>query len=314
MKALLVVVVAAALLGAVVASEVDLEVDVDAEGGRPSKAGSKLVRPMVDMKLLRSSPNVVIVKKGDPRARPPVTPATERPTFQKAPRVPKKPPTSPASQPPAGQPSTGPAINVGSAAPMLKAAAPAYSSAACTAQRGSCTTSCPNGNVVRGICPGPASVTCCVPRASQTCLSNFNAATFAARALAYQQAYRSHGVVYGQSSRQFGASPPVRYADCTSFITSVLDSLGWNCLFAAGRYTGYMNPIMQSRGGFHSTPKTGDLVAWSGHSGIVVQVCAGGAVRMVAMGTHGCADTGCIALSRLPGWGAGTFLGFWTPQ
>jgi len=265
------------------------------------------------MKLKRSHNHVVIVPKGDPRAYPPTSlPVSPYPMLQKAPRVPKKPaqplfPTSPA---------TAPSVNVGA---VLKAGAPAYSSAACSARSGSCVAQSTCGKqVVHGICPGPANIICCVPNSPPppvaNCLSNFNGATLASRALAYQQAYRSHGVTYSQPSRQFGASPPVQRADCSSFVNSVLDSLGWDCLFKSGQYTGAMNPIMVQRGGFHQVPKLGDIVMWSSHTGIIVQVCSGGLARMVAMGSHGAGDTGCISVNSMKGWGSGTWNGFWTPR
>jgi hypothetical protein len=239
--------------------------------------------------------------------------------LQKAPHVPKK-PTQPV-QPPTNSGSGSPSVNVGAAAPaILRSAAPQYSSAACTNQKGSCVAQSTCGNeVVHGICPGPSNIICCVmalptpPPTGGNCLSNFNPATFAARALAYQQAYRANGVVYSQPQRQFGASPPVKYADCSAFVTSVLDSLDWDCLFANGRYTGAMIPIMTQRGGFHQTPNVGDIVMWSSHTGIVVQT-SGTQVRMVAMGSHGAGDTGLTSPSNIPSWGSGNFLGYWTPN
>jgi len=320
--------------------ETETETEVEAEKRKkkrsPVRGATKLHRPRIDMSLLRPTANIVYVPKGDPRARAPTfshphsdhhragpakaaaaKPKAKAPKLvsQKAPRngKPTKPTTAPVNPTPA-KPS---GIPVG-AAPVLKAGAPTYASAACTAQKGSCisTTSC-SGNVVHGICPGPASIACCVPKSAPpaaTCLSNFNAASFASKATAMQLSYRNNGVVYSQSSRQFGSPPAVKYADCSSFVTSVLDAMGWDCLFASGRYTAAMIPIMQSRGGFHSTPKQGDIVMWTSHTGIVTEACAGGNVRMVAMGTHGCADTGCITLSSLPEWGSGSYLGFWTPH
>jgi len=205
-----------------------------------------------------------------------------------------------------------------------------YTSTQCAAISGSCkdTSTC-LGTVVKGLCPGGNNIACCTetdavsgvfrkPPVAQggNCLANFNGAALATRALAWQDAYRKNGVRYDQVRRQFGASPPVTYADCSSFVTSVLDSLGWNCLFAVGRTTAAMIPQMKVRGGFHTAPKTGDIAMWSSHTGVVVQgatECANSGVRMVAMGDHGAADTGCITVDALKGWGSGTFLGFWTP-
>jgi len=295
-----VLVVVALLCCALVAAE-----DKPKPAKRLGTKDLKMVFPKVDTKLIRSSPNVVIVPKGDPRAYGP-----GRLMFQKAPKP---------AHPNHGQPSipvtppTNPGVQVGAA---LKSGSPQYSSAQCTAQKGQCIaeSSCHTGNVISGICPGPAGIKCCAPKPNTSCLSNFNGATLAARALQYQQSYRAHGVVYSQPNRQFGPSPPVRYADCSAFVTSILDSLQWDCLFQNGRYTGAMIPIMRQRGGFHPTPKLGDIVMWTDHTGIVAGNCPSGQVRMVAMGNSGARDTSCISLNSLPAWGSGSFLGFWTPH
>jgi len=270
----------------------------------------KMVFPKVDTKLLRSSPNVVIVPKGDPRAYGPGKSVAPKPMLsQKAPKPKHNPPTP--SKPVTPSKTAPPVIVVSSGAPSAQ-------SSACSNQKGTCmpVTSCTTGYTISGICPGAANIKCCAPKPAPagSCLSNFNGANLAARALQYQTAYAAHGVHYSQPSRQFGASPPVQYADCSSFVTSVLDSLGWDCLFANGRYTGAMIPIMQSRGGFHSTPKLGDIVMWTEHTGIIVGNCPAGQARMVAMGLSGARDTNCISITSLHGWGSGTFLGFWTPN
>jgi len=210
-----------------------------------------------------------------------------------------------------------------------------YTSTACAAIKGSCqdVSTC-LGSVVHGLCPGGNNIACCTNRLSKdgsliasaaaklrapkrlqggNCLANFNGPALAKRATEYQLKYRADGVRYDQAKRQFGPSPPVAFADCSSFVTSVLDSLSWDCLFAAGRNTAAMIPQMRVRGGFHSKPKLGDVVMWTAHTGIVTEVCAGDDVRMVAMGLHGAEDTGCTSLVKLRTWGSGTFLGFWTP-
>ncbi len=50
----------------------------------------------------------------------------------------------------------------------------------------------------------------------------------------YQATYKSRGVRYSQPNRQFGIN--AKYADCSSFVTSILTDIGMNCLFDAGRY------------------------------------------------------------------------------
>ncbi len=49
----------------------------------------------------------------------------------------------------------------------------------------------------------------------------------------YQATYKSRGVRYSQPRREFGIN--AKYADCSSFVTSILNDVGMNCLFAAGR-------------------------------------------------------------------------------
>jgi len=144
------------------------------------------------------------------------------------------------------------------------------------------------------------------------CLATFNGQRLATTASQWQQHYKSGGVIYSQGHRQFGYN--ARYADCSSFVTSVLDSLGWDCLFQNGRNTAAMIPLMRARGGFHQSPSVGDVVMWGGHTGIVTKVCPNGQAEMVAMGLHGCADTGCISIGAMQGWGSGGWLGFWTPR
>jgi len=208
------------------------------------------------------------------------------------------------------------------ARPILRSTAGGQQSAACTGRKGVCKSSgsC-TGSVVRGLCPGPADWTCCVPKgtvtpppptSSDACLRTFNGATLASRAIQYQQHYASRGVKYSQASRQFGYD--VTYADCTSFGYSVMEAAGYGCLFTNARYTAAMKPLMSARGGFHQVPKTGDIAMWGGHFGIVVQACAGGKVDMVAMGNSGCRRTGCITVGSLQAWGSGGWLGFWTPR
>jgi len=96
-----------------------------------------------------------------------------------------------------------------------------------------------------------------------------------------------------------------------------MDAAGYGCVFANGRYTAAMKPIIAKRGGFSQSAKTGDVIMWGGHFGIVVkgnEVCGAGQASMVAMGTHGCKESGCLSNSALNHWGSGGFLGYWTPR
>jgi len=144
------------------------------------------------------------------------------------------------------------------------------------------------------------------------CLAGFNGAKLASTASSWQQHYAANKVTYSQPLRQYGYN--AKKADCSSFVTSVLESIGYDCLFADGRNTGAMKPKMVARGGFHQVPKLGDIVMWGGHTGIVVQICAGGKAAMVAMGNSGCRNTGCITVASMKQWGSGGWLGFWTPR
>jgi len=144
------------------------------------------------------------------------------------------------------------------------------------------------------------------------CLANFNGAAFATVASTYQRNYKAHGTIYSQAKRQFGLN--VQYSDCSSFVSSVMTAAGYGCLFVGSKAnTAAMVPEERARGGFHSVPRVGDLVMWTSHTGIVTAV-GNGVATMVAMGVHGCANTGMIALSKIPGWGSGSFLGYWTPR
>jgi len=132
-----------------------------------------------------------------------------------------------------------------------------------------------------------------------------------------QKQYFAAGVQYSQPQRQFGLpSNGVRYADCTSFGYSALNIAGYGCLFAnpSQRNTFAMEPIMKVRGGFHWTPKVGDIVLWTDHFGVVVGLCSTGVIDFVAMGLSGAAYGSCLSVEQLRPWGSGTLLGFWTPQ
>jgi len=145
-----------------------------------------------------------------------------------------------------------------------------------------------------------------------SCLAKYNGAAVAAKASAYQANYKSRGVIYSQPRRQFGIG--AKYADCSSFVTSILQDTGFDCLFAAGRYTAYMNQQIAKRGGWKQTAVVGDIVMWGSHTGLIVKVCGGGRYTMVAMGLHGAGLASCLTVSQLKSWGSGGWKGFWTPR
>jgi hypothetical protein len=144
------------------------------------------------------------------------------------------------------------------------------------------------------------------------CLANYDGAKVLAKALAYQSAYQSRNTRYSQPNRQFGIT--AKFADCSSYVTSILADTGYNCLFAAGRYTAFMNQEIRKRGGYSTTARAGDIVMWGGHTGIVTKDCGGGRYQMTAMGNSGARISPCSTLQQLNAWGSGGILGFWHPR
>jgi len=125
MAVMKVALIALMLAAVVVANSVDADVEVDEEG-RPRK-GRKLVSPRVlKGKAMMKKTDIVIVPKGDPRARGPTSQATS--------------------------------------GPILKAGASFTTSAACAAKNGQCleTSACSarQGTLFRGVCPGVS--VCCI--------------------------------------------------------------------------------------------------------------------------------------------------------
>ena len=150
------------------------------------------------------------------------------------------------------------------------------------------------------------------PASAGACLANYNGAAVAAKGTQYQTAYKARGTKYSQPNRQFGIN--AKFADCSSFVTSILADTGFNCLFAAGRYTAYMNEQIRARGGYKQTAKVGDLVMWGSHTGLIVKQCTATTWSMVAMGNSGAGRAECKTVDGLKGWGSGGWLGFWTPR
>ena len=139
--AVLKVLVLAAVLCVAVAHASDVSVDADAEMDARPRKGKKLVSPRVlKGKALMAKKNVVIVPKGDPRARAPEAFPTAAPT----------------------SPATG----------VVLKSSTFTTSAACAAKPGRCVTtaSCTElkGVVFRGVCPGVS--VCCtqIPAAATT--------------------------------------------------------------------------------------------------------------------------------------------------
>jgi hypothetical protein len=144
------------------------------------------------------------------------------------------------------------------------------------------------------------------------CLKNYNGAAVAARAKLYQTTYVAQRTAYVYSGRQYGIT--AKKADCSSFVTSILNDMGYLCLFAKVRDTAYMNQQIRARGGYKQTAVLGDIVMWGHHTGLVVHICGAGSYKMAAMGTSGARLTPCLTVNQLKVWGSGGWLGFWTPH
>lgn len=157
-----------------------------------------------------------------------------------------------------------------------------------------------------------------VQGAGDACLAGWNSAkanALGAAAAKMQASYKAQGIKYSQAQRSFGPRPSTKKSDCSGFVTSVLDSVGANCLFSSGRNTASMKPLMNARGGYHQVPLKGDIVMWGGHTGIITnKVCPKNTAELVAMGNSGCSATGCITVAAMKKWGSGGWLGFWTPK
>jgi len=152
---------------------------------------------------------------------------------------------------------------------------------------------------------------------TSACLKSFQAAKTAAAALTFRASYAANNVRYSQPNRSFGLVPGTKKADCSSFVTSVLESVGYNCLWsnAEARNTQRMNKDIRARGGYKTTAKPGDLVMWSGHTGLISpKSCPKNTYELVAMGLHGAKASGCLTVEKMKKWGSGTWLGFWTPR
>jgi len=251
--------------------------DTEAEADKPSgkaRAGRKLVAARQVGKSYGNQ-KVVIVPKGDPRAHGPAAPAPK--------------PKAPAE----------PRIIV--EAEAIQSVIPEPVPTPLTAEQKKIIAALPRPILKSG-----------APSNAGACLANYNGETVAAKAASYQSTYKAHGVTYSQPSRQFGLT--ATKSDCSSFVTSILVDTGYNCLFAAGRYTAYMNARIKERGGYKQTAKVGDIVMWGSHTGLIVKVCSATTYSMVAMGNSGAGRAECKTVATLKTWGSGGWLGFWTPR
>jgi type II secretory pathway pseudopilin PulG len=140
-----------------------------------------------------------------------------------------------------------------------------------------------------------------------------------AAALMVIENYRANGTKYSQVSRQFGCD--VKYADCSSTLITILKQAGQESIFK-GTYTAAMRDEIAAKSNnnsfrFHD-PLAGDIMMWGGHVALVTAVLDG-KVYFATMGRSGAAigsvklDSSCSLLTESK-WGAGGFIGFWTPD
>jgi len=150
MKAVLVAVVMCLLVSSALA--VDVESGEDRPRKNKAKTAPKLVAPTVYEKdYFMPKHRVIIVPKGDPRARAPAGEIAPKHHHHHHHNHHHNAAAAAAHFAPAS--ATSPAVHV------LKAGA--VTSSACAKIGGQCTTSCANGKVTHGLCAGAP--TCCVP-------------------------------------------------------------------------------------------------------------------------------------------------------
>ncbi len=149
-----------------------------------------------------------------------------------------------------------------------------------------------------------------------------------------QKKYKDKGVTYSQEKRQVGVD--VLYADCSTFVTTILNESGYGGMFktnytGSGNGGGIQGEIQKMSGAsdlkepYSLTPQEGDIVMWGGHIAIVTQVTAD-EVQFAAMGnsgahigkiplTNGVVDlSNAATLKATKTYGSGGFWGFWSPE
>jgi hypothetical protein len=186
------------------------------------------------------------------------------------------------------------------------------------------------GTSQKGLCPGPNNIQCCVPAPSSpgmlpnvpiaeatNCLQSFDPKVFVLKAGDFVAQWRATGVQHNSARRQFGFEG-VKWADQASFVVSVLDSLGWGCVFATDKSLPSMIENMRIRGAFHEVPRAGDLAVWPSSIAIVDNVCDNATKASIAVFTidQGAQSSGCIPLFELRRWPVthDEFFGFWSPN
>jgi len=304
-----------ALLVAVVAASTESEFESDVALPRHRRNGNstKLVSPTVlKPRTFLPKRDVIIVPKGDPRARGP------NPFHQSHHHHHQHAHAHQSAQPQSPVPH-----------PILRSSAPGVT---CTGLKGRCIarTACGSPNSVHtGLCPG--ATYCCVPPVSSAAAviaapvapvinTNGMGAKLAATALSVCANYHASGATYSQPRRQFGLN--VKFSDCSSFVETVFEQAGYPTFWGGrgGAQTAAMRSVIAKKGGgYHKNAQLGDVVMWasgsSGHVGIITKVCSPTTFQLVAMGNHGCGPQVCMTWQKMTAWGEGGmagFQGYWT--
>jgi len=172
--ALVAMIVAAALAADVeVDTEVEFENEAEVEASKPKRRPMNESLPVrvLDKQHFVPKSRVILVPKGDARARGSAIPVSSafpvRPELHRA--GPHRPHhrSGPAHHKRLHHPQRSTIASVAGAPRKLRSGAPTPTSAKCAALKGTCKPSntC-SGTVVHGLCSGAASITCCTPKAA----------------------------------------------------------------------------------------------------------------------------------------------------
>jgi hypothetical protein len=172
---------------------------------------------------------------------------------------------------------------------------------------------------------------CCVtdqhlppPNLGGNCLANFNGMAFAKEALLWYQRYKEptpEEIAQDKQAEEYlktlGLAPRVKENDSASFLTNVLDSMSWGCVFNVNTGKDLKTIIERASKSLSPFPKIGDVVVWKTQVAVVTNVCVGGRVEVTAQTAEGFVNSGCKALAEIKALKPATeadFIGFWTPK
>jgi len=192
-----------------------------------------------------------------------------------------------------------------------------YSSSACMAAGGSCKAvgGCAGKTLDSNYCGDSGSgYICCIsdqklpaPNVGGNCLANFNGMAFAHEALLWYQRYKDPTPQEIEQDRQaaeylttLGLSARVKDKDSASFVTNVLESMSWGCVFNVNTGKDVAAIITRATPKLAPFPKLGDLAVWKQQIGIVTNICVGGRAEItIQTSTDGFVNTGCKPLLDL---------------